>query len=61
MKDGTDPEAITKASTALSDAMQKIGEAMAKEASTHEGDAAKTDATEEPKKDEGEAPKVHDV
>ena len=61
VKDGTDTEVITKASTALSDAMQKIGEAMAKEASTHEGEAPKTDKPEEPKKDDGEAPKVHDV
>ena len=37
VKEGTDMEALKKASEELSAHMQKIGEAMAKEASTHEG------------------------
>jgi molecular chaperone DnaK len=37
VKDETDVEATKKATEELSTAMQKIGEAMAKEASTHEG------------------------
>jgi molecular chaperone DnaK len=57
VKDGDDIPAITEASTALSDAMQKIGEAMAKEASTHEGETKPQDSGETP---DGGA-KVHDV
>ncbi len=57
VKDGDDIPAITEASTALSDAMQKIGEAMAKEASTHEGETKPQDSGETP--DGGG--KVHDV
>ena len=58
---GTDIDAIKKASEALSSAMQKIGEAMAKEASTHEGEQPPTPP--EGSGETGEAPegKVHDV
>ena len=62
VKDGTDIETIKKASEELSTAMQKIGEAMAKEASTHEGERGEAAKPDEPKA-EGDAPtgKVHDV
>jgi molecular chaperone DnaK len=56
VKDGDDISVIQTASTALSDAMQKIGEAMAKEASTHEGEAKPGETGENP-----EGGKVHDV
>ena len=58
---GTDIEVTKKASEALSSAMQKIGEAMAKEASTHEGEQPPTPP--EGSGETGEAPegKVHDV
>lgn len=46
VKDGTDIEAIKKTTEELSSHMQKIGEAMAKEASTHEAEPA-TDSTQE--------------
>jgi molecular chaperone DnaK len=59
VKDGTDLDAIKKATEALSDHMQKIGESMAKEASTHEG--ATAPEGEEKKDDTPPAGKVHDV
>lgn len=62
LKDGTDMEAVKKATEELSTAMQKIGEAMAKEASTHEG--APAQGTPEGGADEGTPPPqgtVHDV
>ncbi len=59
LKDGSDLDALKKATEVLSDHMQKIGEAMAKEASTHE--EAKGAEDEEKKDDTPPAGKVHDV
>ena len=62
VKDSTDVEAIKKATEELSSHMQKIGEAMAKEASTHEGAQPET-PPQENGESEGMPPtgKVHDV
>ncbi len=61
VKDGTDMEATKKATEELSTHLQKIGEAMAKEASTHEG--VPQTPPEEGAPDAGTPPegKVHDV
>ncbi len=65
LKDGTDVEAIKKATEELSTSMQKIGEAMAKEASTHEGAPTAAPETPEGGTDETTPPPasgtVHDV
>ncbi len=65
VKDGTDIEAIKKATEALSDHMQKIGEAMAKAQSTAEAGATPSDTTTPPAGDvPPETPPagtVHDV
>ena len=60
VKDSDNLDDIKKATEALSEHMQKIGEAMAKEASTHESAAAKP---EDAKTDDKMPPegKVHDV
>jgi molecular chaperone DnaK len=65
-KEGTDIDAIKKDTEALSEALQKIGEAMAKAQSTTEGatEGAATSSTETPNTDGGQTPpegKVHDV
>jgi molecular chaperone DnaK len=63
VKDGTDIEATKKATEELSTHMQKIGEAMAKEASTHEGAPGtppNADGGATPPPTDGD-PKVHDV
>ncbi len=60
VKDEDDLEAIKKATEELSSHMQKIGEAMAKEASTHEA-AGSAPAGEEKKDDTPPEGKVHDI
>ena len=58
LKDGDDLDALKKSTEALSEHMQKIGEAMAKEASIHEEAKA---APEGEQKDTPPEGKVHDV
>lgn len=65
VKDGTDKEAIMKATTELSTEMQKIGEYMAKNAPQSAPNAGNDSTTEGPVRDanfeekkDGEAPKA---
>jgi molecular chaperone DnaK len=63
VKDGTDVDAITKATETLSTHMQKIGEAMAKAQSEAPKEGGEAAQAESPKEEGGTTPggTVHDV